>query len=649
MVEDERKEVEDIRTSEEFKARSSAFFATVVLGGTVSIIILLCLFEPPIRPITTPTFCCPHVLEEILLSTNLSVDPCHNAYEHTCSRRATSGTRYLESQASILSSDPVRGFPATRAGRAIAAYYRACLGTWMTNASVGQISAEAVLKYTKITSPMAPESLLQLILELPLKYSLPSVIDARVKTVPGEESSTILVLRFPATSRLSSVFDSQELAEVKTDIVDTINDVLTSAVGVPDFDKFIQDHSGSQSREETSTVLSLLSLTTRVTTKEWVEVLSRLVNYDTLVGISGVPIRILNTTLDKFLDPAGQPQTTAVALISSSMHLASRIRTRARYSQERNSFCELHAQELRPLWIQDKIGHLSTPAQDIGIRSTYLTLVGVVLRKVGNMMTVEELEKLASTLNNVRLLLPSEVARQDDVMPSFDFTFAQAYLEGREYMFRTSVYRTRTLGIGVDFIADVEKQTTTSRGRTLTVPLIIYRMLQLTNNTDPLVAMPTLGVPLARAIWEMIFSVKWNNSFSESFSTRRECLVQSVKEGTWLPSPMRPSELSWLSLDTCAEACRSDHWSDRLEGIGPWNLTRAQVFYMIYVTYHHCKPALGRVLPLATYGDPFANEAGIPCRLRELLDDILGTYYGPTEQGRELPPNGVLRARRSQC
>ncbi|KAL3250901.1 hypothetical protein MRX96_055317 [Rhipicephalus microplus] len=601
MVEEERKDVEDIRTSEEFKTRSFAFCATVVLGGMASIIILLCLFEPPIQSVVTPTFCCPKVMEEILWAANFSVNPCQDAYEYTCSRRTTSATIYFEKQASIFSSDPLSGFPFTRAGRAIAAYYRSCLGGFATNASVARQSAEAVLKYTHITSPMAPERLLELILELPLKYSIPSVLDLRIQTVPGDEFSTILVVKMPTTSRFPIVFGSRELVEIKTDIINTINDALMSNVNMSDVDKFLQDLNSTQKREETNSIVSLLSLTTRITAKQWVEALSRLLNYDTLFEIAGVPLHILNATLEKFLNPEDQPETTAMALISSSIHLASRITTHAKFSQDRNSFCELHAQQLRPLWIQDGIGYFSTSPQDIGIRSTYSTLVGVILQQIANMMTSEDLEKLTMQLNNVRLLLPSEVVRKDDELPVFDFTFAQAYLEGREYMFRTSMYRTRTLGVGVDFIEDVEKETTTSRGRTLTVPLIIYRMFQLKNDTDPIMAMPTLGVPLARAIWLMVFSVKWNNSFSESFRTYRECLVQSIKEGTWLPSPMRPSELSWLSLASCAEACRSDHWSDRLEGIGPWNVTRAQAFYMIYVTYHHCKSALGRYLPLATF------------------------------------------------
>ncbi|KAL1414730.1 hypothetical protein MTO96_000848 [Rhipicephalus appendiculatus] len=601
MVEEESKDVEDVSTSEEFKTRSFAFCATVVLVGMVFIIILLCLFEPPIRPIVTSTFCCPRVLEEILQAVNFSANPCQDAYEYTCSRHTTSATIFFDTQASILSSDPLRRFPATRSGRTIGAYYRACLAGLMTNASVAQQSAEAVLKYTHVISPMAPERLLELILELPLKYSLPAVLDVRVKRAPGDDSATVLVVKMPTTSSFSIAFDSRELVEVKTDIINTINDALMSNVDVSDVDKFLQDLNITQNRDETNSVVSLLSLTTRITPRQWVDVLSRLLNYDTLIEITGVSLHILNTTLEKFLNPEGQPQTTAMALISSSLHLLSRLTTHARLSQDQNSFCELHAKQLRPLWIQEKIGYFSTRPQDIGIRSTYLTLVGVILQKVANMMTPEDLDKLTVHLHNVRLLLPSEVVQKDDEMPAFDFTFAQAYLEGREYMFRTSMYRTRTLGIGVDFIEDVEKQTTTSRGRTLTVPVIIYRMLQLKNDTDPIVAMPTVGVPLAGAIWEIIFSVKWNNSFSESFRSYRECLLQSIKERTWLPSSMRPSELSWLSLQSCAEACRSDHWSDRLEGIGPWNLTRAQVFYMIYVTYHHCKPAPDRVLPLAIF------------------------------------------------
>ncbi|KAH7938308.1 hypothetical protein HPB49_022418 [Dermacentor silvarum] len=604
MVDEQRKQADDdVRTSEELKSRSFAFCATVVLGGTASIIILLCLFEPPIRPaVTRPAFCCPQVLEEILRGANLSLNPCHNVYEHTCFSHATSGSRYYENQARIFSSDPVRGFPATVAGRAIAAYYRSCLGLSGMNESVGQTAAQAILKYTSVTSPMATESLLELILQLPLKYNLPSVLDVQVKRAPVEESSTILVVRLGTASRLSRDYDSRELAVVKSDIVDTINDALTSTVDVQSIDNFLRDlPKSTPSQEETNTVDSLLSLTTRVTAKQWVEILARMTNYDTLVAVSGVSMHILNATLEKFLNPELQPRTTAIALISSSMHLASRITTHARYSQDWNDFCELNAQELRPLWIQDKLGHFSTHSQDIGIRSTYLTLVGIVLRKVANMMPSEDLEKLTVQLNNVRLLLPSEVARKDEVMPAFDLTFAQAYLEGREYMFRTSMYRTRTLGIGVDFIEDIEKQTTTSRGRTLTVPLIIYRMLQLQNNTDPLLVMSTLGVPLARAVWKIMFSISWNNNFSETFRAHRECLAQSIKEGTWLPSSMRPSELSWLSLESCMEACRSDHWSDRLEGIDPWNLTRAQAFYMIYVTYHHCKPAFGQTLPLATF------------------------------------------------
>ncbi|KAK8785087.1 hypothetical protein V5799_008545 [Amblyomma americanum] len=601
MVDELSKHPDDVRTLNEPNSWSFALGATAVLGITASIIILLCLFEEaPTLAVTKRHFCCPQIVDEILAAANLTIDPCQNAYEHTCFAYASRWDDY-DTRPVTVSTDPVRGFATTEAGRAVAAYYRACLVAPSLNESVGRKAAEAILKYTHITSPMDTESLLELVFTLPLKYGLPSVLNAQVKNKHGRGSYTDLHITLMSASRLPNYFSANETDEIRTDICNTINDALLSNVGLKDVYQFFQELDKISSYEEINSLESLLTLTTRVTVGKWKKALVNLINFDAVKSISGVPLRILNSTLENFLDPERQPRTTALALVSSSIHLVSRIAITTEKSEDRRFFCEVRAKELQPLWILDSIGYFPTQSQDVAIRRTYLALVSVITRKLSTWMPSEDLQNLMTELNEVRLLLPSEVVPKSGQVPNFDIPFAQAYLEGREYMFWAFTHHTRALHIGEDFIKDLGKKSITSANKTLVVPTVIYKMVRLENNTDPIVVMPTIGVLLADAVWKAVFSVNSSNNTTERLNSYHNCLADSLLNVTQFHSSSRPPDTYWLSLESSVEACRADNWRDPLDKSERWNLTRGQAFYMIYVAYHHCKPAMGSALPLAAF------------------------------------------------
>ncbi|KAH9375706.1 hypothetical protein HPB48_020833 [Haemaphysalis longicornis] len=657
-------------TKPESNPSGLAIVATVVLTVTAAVIILLSLFEkPPLREVSSGNFCCPDVLDRITNAANTTVDPCEDSYRHGCSAPNPPWSD-IYNEATNLRANPVRGFPETTAGRVIAAFYRRCVVSESTRSSVGRHAAEAILKYASITSPMRPERLLELLLELSLTYGLPSIL--HLELVPSRADSFLSLLHVGLSSacRLRNMYTQRELLGLKNDVLTAVNQALSSAVTLQEVESFFErSHSCSfyeaianTSQRDTkrsfprirvnrtkgisptianevaspldelfilaSPLDELFILTTHITAAQWTQVLGKFLNTDSTSLVPGVPLPVLGTVLQEFLDPVKQPFTTVTALVTSSMQLASRLFLHTRDREGWVRFCELRSRELRPLWIRDKLGSIPAQSQDAAIRRTYQSLVNVVLRKVASFVTADDLGNVTNALVSVRLLLPTDLAPENDTMPTLGVNFAQAYLQGQKYLSRIRAYHIRTLGVGHSFLNDVRKHKIAIRGKTLTVPMRLYTLLKFGKDVDELVTMPTVGVLLATAIWNFVFSGNWSESARKSLLVYRSCLADSLRHVRGFP-PNLTHELSWLGLESCVEACRGDNWDHPVDNTQRWNLTRSQAFYMIYVTYNGCKSVASTTSALA-----FVDVNGL---LKSFPDFVATFQCNDTSSSRPTP------------
>ncbi|KAH9381324.1 hypothetical protein HPB48_011752 [Haemaphysalis longicornis] len=596
--------------------------ALVVLGVMVFVTIVLLVFEKTSpRPNSAHPFCCPEVLVDVLEGSDLKINPCKDIFGHACIARTADSSNDFQARP----FDPINGSPKTTSAKAIASYYQSCLTASAVHVPPGTDAAKAILKLVPIASPMLSESLLELVLELSLRYGLPSVLDVQVQTKNAGSLHTILHVALPYLSMLFN--SSAELVAIRDNIVGIFNVAFFWNVSQKDFEHFFRnfyecrpndDHTNECSltpqqtltlskglnrcganhtkkeargstQNKTISFASFLNISAVVTAMKWKQLLGKFVNLDSVYAVFGVPFDVLQCLLQEFLNTTHQPTTTMLALVSSSMHLTLRLLPPAESADSRKQFCELRSKELRPVWIQDSLQALPTHVQDTAIRATYLTLVSTVLRKMTNKMSPQDLHRLANVLGDMRLLLPSEVSPKNTPIPNFNTSFAEAYLKAQEYLSHTRTYHLRRLDVGLEFIRDVEGEDITIRGETLTVPLGIYNRLPLRNSWEPLVAMPTIGILLAGVIWNITFSSDWTSSTLDALEDYRGCLEESLRSPNRLFRSTRQLELSWLSLESCVQACRDNDWDKSVDNTESWNLTRGHVFYLIYVAYHHCK------------------------------------------------------------
>ncbi|KAH6931772.1 hypothetical protein HPB50_000370 [Hyalomma asiaticum] len=533
--------------------RSFGYGAAVVLGTMMAIIVLLLLFdEPPQQRIKTEPFCCPDVVNRVFSGANLSIDPCRSIFGHTCyAYVATREDDYREPPSP--NTDPIDGVPITEAGRAVAAYYRACLLS-TGNASPGTASARALLNVTDPPSiaSLTPQRLVALIVELSLLYGLPSVFEFKI----GGSVASRPYFNVSVAASLTASGHSQTFIEtLKEDALKAVNEYLSTNVSLREVNDFAGMVEKSRAEAAELYLESLTGLTSDVTAAQWGDILRKFHVRD--LDNSTVFLQATKGAFADALKPDNRSRTLVSALVSASARLALDVSIEANGTDSRTQSCRQRAAKLRPLLIVDRIGNSPARSQNAAVRTAYHLIAGAVLNKARSGMTKDDIIKLQVALKDMTLLLPSEVVPGDLAVPTMTVR---------------------------DALDGFWKNHVTIDGGWVTVPALVYTVISLGDVTDPVVLMPTLGVYLADALWDFVFSTSWSAESNATLKGYRDCIEKNSRSLIeW------PSELLWLSLETSLEASKGADWDALVDTAGTWNATRGQLFYMTFVHYLLCR------------------------------------------------------------
>ncbi|KAK8774180.1 hypothetical protein V5799_011287 [Amblyomma americanum] len=237
---------------------------------------------------------------------------------------------------------------------------------------------------------------------------------------------------------------------------------------------------------------------------------------------------------------------------------------------------------------------MSSASQDVAYRRAYNITAGAVLRKSFGTNKTEGFHKVEKALREMRILLPSDIVPRDLLIPSMTSGYAHAELAIRAYMLRSQRHQTFALRLPEDSAKSFLKNHVTITGNVLVVPASVYTLISLSNVTDPLVLMATVGVYLADSVWQFVFAGNWSEASSARLRAYQSCIESNTRSLIeW------PSELLWLSVQTSFEASRDRDWDAWVDTSGAKNLTRGQIFYMTFVKYLLCEALHSRY---PTYG-----------------------------------------------
>ncbi|KAH7959463.1 hypothetical protein HPB49_011321 [Dermacentor silvarum] len=561
--------------------RSFACGAVVVFGTMMAIIVLLLLFdESPQQRIKTEPFCCLDVVNRVFSGANLSIDPCRSIFGHTCyAYVATRDDDYREPPRP--NTDPVDGIPITEAGRAVIAYYRACVLS-TGNSSPGAASASALLDVTDppVIASLTPQALVALIVDLSLQYGLPSIFEFKIGGAMGSRPYFNVSVASP--NALASKHSPTFVKTLKADALKVVNEYFLSKISTQEMNEFLEDIEKSRAEVAERYLGSLTDLTPNVTAGQWREILNKLRVSD----LANATV-FLQVTKEKFADslkPEKRLHALVSALVSASVQLALSAFIEASSTDARTQACRHRAKELIPLLILDRIGNSPTRSQNAAIRTAYHMIAGAVRNKARVGMTKDDSKKLQETLKEMTVLLPSEVVPGDLAIPTMTSEYAHAELVTRAYLLSAWRHQTFTLGISQDALGGFQENHVTIGGGKVTIPTLVYPLITLGQVTDPVVLMPTVGVYLADALWDFVFTSTWSPESNATLTAYRECIEKNSRSLIeW------PSDLLWLSVESSLEASKGVDWDTLVDTAGTWNTTRGQLFYMTFVHYLLCR------------------------------------------------------------
>ncbi|KAL1426143.1 hypothetical protein MTO96_018521 [Rhipicephalus appendiculatus] len=174
----------------------------IVVAGVAAVAVLLYFVSVPQRSTSKRLFCCPQFLGRIVRLGNLTLDACERFFEYACygflGKRGNLYTWMFN-----VGTDPIYGYPATEAGRTVSNYYKGCL-QWVSDTALrGTNSAQAILDQFNLDSDSAAAiNIIGLMLELSLRYDLPSLLEFALLQADGASHFTVLNISLPSFKRL---------------------------------------------------------------------------------------------------------------------------------------------------------------------------------------------------------------------------------------------------------------------------------------------------------------------------------------------------------------------------------------------------------------------------------------------------------------
>ncbi|KAH9380396.1 hypothetical protein HPB48_017609 [Haemaphysalis longicornis] len=578
------------------RAPSSPAFVCGLVGTFITmlaIVLLLYVYEkPPVQQVTTSTFCCPRVLKEILGAANPTIDPCRSFFDHTCYAYVPIQGGYT--QRPPLNTDPVDGFPTTEAGRAVAAYHRSCMSLAEAETTAhGRLAADGLLNVTSPPkSSFTSHHLVSLIIELSLKYGLPALLRFDLKM--GGNSTVLLKISPAPLEFLPEAPSPNTVSELKADAFEVVKEYFSLKLSLQEVDAFLDKVTDSMTNAtETYTLDSLGDIHSELTALHWKEMLGAFEIPDR-VNVQGVPLKELKDKFAHILQPGQRVLTLVSALVSASVRLASRLVVHDSTSEDRRRECRKRANELLPFRVLDRISHFRSKSQDHAILEAFKIIGGAVLTRAKSGMTSDDFRRLETTLSGMRVALPSQVIPEDLAIPTMTSNYARAELAARAYVRRAQRHQMISLGVSEGFSRHFLQKNGSFTEGVLVVPTHVYTALPPVNATDPLLHASTVGVYIADALWNFVFSNDWGPLSNAALREYGICIQDNSRSLIeW------PSEIMWLSLATSIDAARDSHWGSLVRPADAWEVTRGQLFFMSFVHYLLCRDPSSR---LETFG-----------------------------------------------
>ncbi|KAH6930764.1 hypothetical protein HPB50_018044 [Hyalomma asiaticum] len=584
--------------------------APLLLSGFVALIwtLLYALLSTPSKPRPeVPTFCCPEVIETIIVLSNVTVDPCRNIMSYACYKKSELDRQAIVERAlaSAVFHPTLQGKLRTPVSDILRTHHESCLVSAVSNMFTAEYAVKAVIDLfrrwtgTSTSSPHAPVDLIKLVGLLHFRYRIFSVFRIWTVRLHGrkETADAIAALSAPyiltadGTSAMKYADAMFEAANSYTGLNVTrtaltkLTDRLQNARKV--FDELVY----------IGRVVDLDYLFPYADMSSW-KVILRTVP---LIGVEDPPNvqGIVEVLIDKWAS------VQAAALVYFSVHTAHT----AFFEEIRNTeqaaspvvqaaFCNDRVVKLFPLWDVLSTQQMTSPDRDAVVMQLFDRVADAVVADAQVSLSAHlNSSEVRTVLRGVSAVLAVDVtAPYAHHLPYVSDDYFENVMELRDFHFQVrrindarglpGLHRFRQT-LFEAFVSRVGNHVVISAG---VYPLLNFNDSHVRSNRTRLSGAAVnnaavLGVLLADALWDaLIGSERWDLDTREQLKEHAFCIRESAG---FILYPALKHPL--LSLQSAARAIATPGWNQRVLAFGPYSFSASQIFFMLFVLHHPCQ------------------------------------------------------------
>lgn len=536
--------------------------------------------NPPYDPI----YCCPDVVELLIRSANMSMEPCSDFYGHTCynwaaSKQDVTGERIFNE----IFSAAFQGKFSRPAGKAIFAFVQSCLAANVNRYELLPKTVSALAEKIIPSGNIQAVNVLRTIVRLSLLYELISPVGMLVDAVRGHPTATKLVL----LSSNASLFFSPMFTMFRQSALSAFNkeyDVNVSMDALSNLARSVV-HAGPRivTRDFNWSVLS--DLVPNVTHATWCSLITEFYGGPFPTEVHHTTLSILRKDFALLTSGRGSQLTAALALVileaASNMVRGFFQMTRVGPAGLVELFqrCEAGAIHVKPLWTQLHIEELTDLEKDRTVRAMFQTVKDAVSQDMFDLLEPGDLALSLRALSERRLILSSELHNPIVPFPVLGNNFPRNFLVIREYDSQVLRHET-SLGINIFLSAAFGANIRYMSENLVLIPAQKYLFMNFHPGADPSINLAVVGVELAFNLWRTTLRLKQNSSFYKSrVSNMTRCVFGHLAQ------VFHP-----LSIMSAARAARQleVNWNKPINVWGVSRLSRSQIFYMKYGFTYLC-------------------------------------------------------------
>ncbi|KAL3219402.1 hypothetical protein MRX96_030420 [Rhipicephalus microplus] len=288
-------------------------------------------------------------------------------------------------------------------------------------------------------------------------------------------------------------------------------------------------------------------------------------------------------TLAALLDVAGQPATSAFFifkavsdLLLNHMKYGNLYSLKTMFRHCRRVVTRHPALSVVAALEQSERG----PEYDDTLRGMFAKIVDAIYTEAATILLSPDKQNVSEYLKSLKVLLPTDVYPERNIP-----TLSSNYVRNLITLFKTGwAYYSYKHPPGIT--QRISQAALTSRivviNGMVVIPLLFYRRgLSFNSSTDNAVAMSTLGVPMADAVWNnVLLKHKWSEETMKMVKNYRAC---QKNLGVFFLNRFFFFEMPIMSINTALQVTRGPQWLEEFPVSGTWKTSRCRLFYYLLV------------------------------------------------------------------